>query len=71
MNDKDTLHHLKNHTPLAQVATILAGVIGQLEQDEMQRKPSSPIEQKGMLFEGVRNILAKAQEVGLVIRTPN
>ena len=71
MTNDEVMEHIRNSTPLAQTMAVLSRVVGQIEQDGMQLHPSNPVKIKGMLLEGVNHILAKAQEVGLVIRTPN
>ncbi len=68
MTDDEVRMHTRHFTPLAQTMAVLSGVIGQIEQDGMQQRPSSPVEVRRMMLEGVERILAKAEEVGLVTR---
>ncbi len=68
MTKDDVMKHIRDFTPLAQTMAVLSGVVGQIEQDGMQRRPSGPVEVKGMMLDGVERILAKAVEVGLVMR---
>ncbi len=68
MTKEEAARHMREHTPLNQVMVILMSEVDRAEQDGMQRRPSSPVEVKGMMLEGVERILAKAEEVGLVTR---
>ncbi len=66
---KEATRHMHENTPLNQVMVILSSEIGRAEQDVMQRRPSTPIEFRATMLDGVERILAKAEEVGLVTRT--
>ena len=69
MTKEEAARHMREDTPLNQVMAVLSGVMGRVEQNGMQRRPSSPVEVRGMMLAGVERILAKAVEVGLVTRT--
>ncbi len=69
MTKEDATRHMRDHTPLNQVMVILMSEVGRAEQDGMQRCPSTPIEFRAMMLDGVERILTKAVEVGLVTRT--
>ena len=66
MTNEETMKHIREKTPLDQVRTIFSGRCARIEQSGAQRQPLGPVEMRGMEFEAVRDILAKAVEVGLV-----
>ena len=69
MTKEEAARHMREDTPLNQVMAVLWGEMGRVEQDGMQRRPSTPMEVRAMMLEGVERILAKAAEVGLVTHT--
>ena len=65
---EEATRHWRENTPLNQVMVKLLSEALRLEQDGMQRRPSSPIEVRAMMLDGVERILAEAERVGLVTR---
>jgi hypothetical protein len=66
VTNEETMKHIREKTPLDQVRTVFSGRAARIEQAGAQREPLGPIEMRGMEFEAVDAILAKAIEVGLV-----
>lgn len=66
MTNEETMKHIREQTPLDQVRTIFSGRCARIEQAGAQRQPLGSIEMRGMEFDAVADILAKAIEVGLV-----
>jgi len=68
MTTEEAIRHMRENTPLNQVMVILMSEAARLEQDGMQRRPSTPIQCRAMMLDGVERVLAKAEEVGLIER---
>lgn len=66
MTNEETMKNMRGKTPLDQVRAIFSHRGAAIEQACSQRKPLGPVEMRGMEFDAVNDILAKAIEVGLV-----
>ena len=68
MSPEEVMNHIREDTLLNQLRMVLSGIIGQMEQESMQRQRPSIQEIRALEFTSLERLLDKAEDLGLIKR---